>query len=315
MKRLFFILALFVISGWVALAQQWIEVVYLKDGSVIRGTIIEQVPDVSLKIQTSDGSVFVYTMDRVERITKEEVSPQLPGHYRPQATLPTIANISTEKEPYAGRSAEGKFLLDIAGGVAPINLKEVSDMVLAEYELSPYVRHASSAGLALHLGFIFEHYFKAGSPWLYDIALYGERLSFGFNWVGTGEFYPGKRIASISYSVWDVSLTAGVGFQFAPNTEGMHFYFKAGAGASYVMIAGANGKVFNPETGAIHSSVERSGEELSAGAGVKDNIYLRPYAEIGIGGDSYFRLGVRYSPILFHSPNHCVTLCASIPLF
>jgi hypothetical protein len=33
--------------------------------------VIEQVPGKSLKIKTNDGSVFVYTMDEVERITKE----------------------------------------------------------------------------------------------------------------------------------------------------------------------------------------------------------------------------------------------------
>ena len=41
------------------------KVVYLKNGSVIRGAIIEQVPDESLKvrIQTQDGSLLFYTMD------------------------------------------------------------------------------------------------------------------------------------------------------------------------------------------------------------------------------------------------------------
>jgi hypothetical protein len=48
------------------------DVVYLKNGSVIRGTIIEQVPNVSLKIQTRDGSVFVYKMEEVEKMTKEK---------------------------------------------------------------------------------------------------------------------------------------------------------------------------------------------------------------------------------------------------
>ena len=50
---------------------QYIEVVYLKNGSIIRGIIIEQTPNVQIKIQTKDGSVFVYKMDEVEKITKE----------------------------------------------------------------------------------------------------------------------------------------------------------------------------------------------------------------------------------------------------
>jgi len=47
------------------------DVVYLKNGSIIRGLIIEQVPNVSIKIQTSDGSVFFYKMEEIEKITKE----------------------------------------------------------------------------------------------------------------------------------------------------------------------------------------------------------------------------------------------------
>jgi hypothetical protein len=47
------------------------DVVYLKNGSIVRGTIVEQVPNQSLKIQTRDGSVFVYEMAEVTKITKE----------------------------------------------------------------------------------------------------------------------------------------------------------------------------------------------------------------------------------------------------
>ena len=50
------------------------EVVYLKNGSIIRGIIIEQVPNESLKIQTEDGSIFAYKMNEVSKITKEETS-------------------------------------------------------------------------------------------------------------------------------------------------------------------------------------------------------------------------------------------------
>ena len=53
------------------MAQKTVETIYLKNGSVIRGTVIEQVPGQSLKVQTKDGSVFVYQMNEVERITKE----------------------------------------------------------------------------------------------------------------------------------------------------------------------------------------------------------------------------------------------------
>lgn len=50
---------------------QYVDVVYLKNESIIKGMIIEQVPNVSLKIQTRDGSVFVYKMEEVRKMTKE----------------------------------------------------------------------------------------------------------------------------------------------------------------------------------------------------------------------------------------------------
>ena len=52
-------------------AQQYQEVVYLKNGSVIRGMVIEQIPDKNLTVRTSDGSTIICDMDDVAKITKE----------------------------------------------------------------------------------------------------------------------------------------------------------------------------------------------------------------------------------------------------
>ncbi len=48
------------------------DVLYLKNGSVIKGTILELQPEKSVRIQTSDGSIFVFEMTQVEKIVKEE---------------------------------------------------------------------------------------------------------------------------------------------------------------------------------------------------------------------------------------------------
>lgn len=98
------------------------DVVYLKDGSIIRGTIIEQIPGESLKIQTRDGSVFVYQMDEISRIAKEE---QL---VKPAEV--SKAPIGSKKEPvlafalsflipgggqfYNGEGAKGGIMLGVA---------------------------------------------------------------------------------------------------------------------------------------------------------------------------------------------------------
>jgi hypothetical protein len=49
------------------------DVVYLKNGSIIRGSLAAVVPDSVVKIQTADGSLFVFRMSEVEKIVKEEV--------------------------------------------------------------------------------------------------------------------------------------------------------------------------------------------------------------------------------------------------
>ncbi len=58
-------------------AQTLIDVVELKNGSILRGTIVEQVPNESLKLKTADGSLFVYRMDEVVKITRETVQNPL----------------------------------------------------------------------------------------------------------------------------------------------------------------------------------------------------------------------------------------------
>ncbi|MEA4980310.1 MAG: hypothetical protein VB098_10525 [Petrimonas sp.] len=50
------------------------DVVYLKNGSILRGIIIEQIPNESIKLQTADNNILVYKTDEIERITKEPVS-------------------------------------------------------------------------------------------------------------------------------------------------------------------------------------------------------------------------------------------------
>lgn len=46
------------------------ETVYLKNGSIIKGKVIEMVPGKEIKVQTSDGSLFVYRVDEVDKVVK-----------------------------------------------------------------------------------------------------------------------------------------------------------------------------------------------------------------------------------------------------
>ena len=74
------LLSILFLSVCVTANAQYIERVYLKNGSIIRGTVIEQTIGQSVKIQTGDGSVFVYPYDDVEKITKDVADRRYPRH-------------------------------------------------------------------------------------------------------------------------------------------------------------------------------------------------------------------------------------------
>ncbi len=47
------------------------DVVYLKNGGIPKGVIIEQTPKISLKIETIEKNVFAYQISEIEKIAKE----------------------------------------------------------------------------------------------------------------------------------------------------------------------------------------------------------------------------------------------------
>lgn len=78
-KRALLSITTFVTLAFTMNAQQYQDVVYLKNGSVIRGLITEQIPSKSLKIETPDGSIFICDMNDVNKITKEYQSKENKG--------------------------------------------------------------------------------------------------------------------------------------------------------------------------------------------------------------------------------------------
>ena len=86
MKTLFATFILIILS-YTVIGQNNIEdVVYLKNGSIIRGLVLETIPNQTVKIQTVDRNIFVFQMSEVEKITKEE---------KPNTTAPN-SSMSTE---------------------------------------------------------------------------------------------------------------------------------------------------------------------------------------------------------------------------
>lgn len=67
-------LSLAVVRDVAPAAQDLRDVLYLRNGSIIKGTIVEVIPDSVVRIRTADGSLFVFTMAEVEKAVKEEIT-------------------------------------------------------------------------------------------------------------------------------------------------------------------------------------------------------------------------------------------------
>jgi hypothetical protein len=119
MRKLFFLL-LTAIIGLNAMAQEKFEdVVYLKNGSIIHGMIVEHVPNVSLSIK-SGTNLFVYKLEEIAKYTREEVQDAKKGYgFKPKGF---VANYEVG-------------LTDFPKGT---NLPMASIMLVNGYQFSPY---------------------------------------------------------------------------------------------------------------------------------------------------------------------------------
>lgn len=115
-------------------AQAMQDVVYLKNGSIIHGTITQLVPNEKVTISTADGSMFVYDMDEVDKITKEQAVAQ-PGASRKN---PAVAGLLSFLVPGSGQLYNGDTnlgIVDICEGVGAFCVYELGgNMLLRHYD-------------------------------------------------------------------------------------------------------------------------------------------------------------------------------------
>ena len=74
--------------------QQAYGIVYLKNGDVIKGNILQNNPN-GIKVETCCGSIFSYSLEEIERIEKDTQKQQLNNHNGGRASADTIAQIKS----------------------------------------------------------------------------------------------------------------------------------------------------------------------------------------------------------------------------
>jgi hypothetical protein len=70
-NRFFILIVLALFSTWLPLMAQDVDHVYLKTGSIVRGRILEIVPEDHVKIEDLSGNIWYYNISEVEKITSE----------------------------------------------------------------------------------------------------------------------------------------------------------------------------------------------------------------------------------------------------
>jgi hypothetical protein len=107
------------------------DVIYLKDGSVIRGIIIERVPGETYKIEIAGGSVLVVDAREVERIIREE---------KKVAGGPV--------EPAAGKQQQNRrWFVSVQPAAGIIAGGEAEPFYGAEFTVGNRIKETYSAGL------------------------------------------------------------------------------------------------------------------------------------------------------------------------
>ena len=78
-----------------AFAGQVEDVVHLNNGSTVRGMVVERILGESLKIQTQDGSVYLYAMEEIAKIVREPINRK-EGHLGPERVPPLTTSRAEE---------------------------------------------------------------------------------------------------------------------------------------------------------------------------------------------------------------------------
>lgn len=82
------------------------DVIYLKNGSVIRGAIKERIAGQKVSIETLDGSLWVFTNAEVDSIRREPMKmPLLDQSYHPVVTIGISSSLSDEVNSFGIESS------------------------------------------------------------------------------------------------------------------------------------------------------------------------------------------------------------------
>jgi hypothetical protein len=124
------------------------DVVFLKNGSIVKGSLLETIPGASIKIQTADGSIFVYAMAEIVKIEKETVVSARPAisssivsgqdtSDRSKTTFSIYGGVALPTGDFAKQGELGYAETGFTIGIQIVGAGQVSFLVDASYASNP----------------------------------------------------------------------------------------------------------------------------------------------------------------------------------
>jgi hypothetical protein len=187
------------------------DVLYLKNGSIIRGMIVQFIPDSTVKIQTADGSIFVFPSLEIKKIQKEE-NP-LAGQKKTDST---------------SQKKDNNVVACLFGGVA-IPGSDLSDAADVGFTLGFQLHSKKEIGFLVNFSYS-SNPSPANESWVSFIAVAG--LKVGFKSMGTVGMYLAP-VVGIYVQKFPVVDIIGVGFAYG-GVMGFQINERIGFGARYV---------------------------------------------------------------------------------
>ena len=142
MKKIVFIICMVLCNTLLAFAQNNQEIVYLKNGDKVKGIIIEEIPNTSIKVKTSNGSILVYSIHEIEKIiSPEDEIFQKKFRFKQYNNNPTY-----DKTGYKG-------FIDFGGVIGIGNRGDGAIAVSTThgYQFNPYFFFGAGIGIEYHM--------------------------------------------------------------------------------------------------------------------------------------------------------------------
>jgi len=215
MRAIIPIILVIICTSYLLPQTEYNEVFYLKNGSIIKGIIIETIPNKSFKIQTKDGNIFVFTIDEIEKITKEKTEAILINNDNAYANE-RILELRTFDQTIKGTIYLGGEIYFIYYASHSYSYNQLS--------FAPIVGYFFTDNLLLGISLSYSYYKDNRTSWgFFNIRESNSQSQFGIGpiiryYFGSGANKPFTYSIigySTSKSYWNVTFGLGIGYSIA----------------------------------------------------------------------------------------------------